>query len=50
MEACIGSDLPRGEADVSYSHHQGLAAAPRGAEQSLLGHLTEGSDDRHAGT
>lgn len=50
MEAGVGSHLPRGEADVAHSHRQGLAAAPRGAEQGLLGHLAEGSDDRHVGT
>lgn len=50
MEAGIRSHLPRGEADVAHGHCQGLAAAPRGAEQRLLGHLAEGSDDRHAGT
>lgn len=50
MEAGVGCHLPRGEADVAHSHGQGLAAAPRGAEQGLLGHLTEDSDDRHAVT
>lgn len=50
MEAGVRRHLPGGEADVAYSHRQGLAAAPGGAEQGLLGHLAEGSDDRHAGT
>lgn len=50
MEAGVRRHLPGGEADVAHSHRQGLAAAPRGAEQGLLGHLAEGSDDRHAGT
>lgn len=50
MEAGVGRHLPGGEADVAHSHGERLAAAPRGAEQGLLGHLAEGSDDRHAGT
>lgn len=49
MEAGVRRHLSRGEADVAHSHRQGLAAAPRGAEQGLLGHLAEGSDNRHAG-
>ncbi len=50
MEAGVRRHLPGGEADVAYSHCQWLAAAPGGAEQGLLGHLAEGSDDRHDGT
>lgn len=50
VEAGVRRHLPRGEADVAHSHRQGLAAAPRGAEQGLLGHLAEGSDNRHDGT
>lgn len=50
VEAGIRRNLARGEADVAYSHHQGLATTPWGAKQGLLGHLAEGSDKRHAGT
>lgn len=50
MEAGIRRHLSRREADVAYGHRQGLAAAPWGAEQGLLGHLAEGSDNRHVGT
>lgn len=50
VEAGIRRHLARGEADVSHRHCEGLAAAPRGAEQGLLGHFAEASDDRHAGT
>lgn len=50
VKAGVRRHLTWGEADVAYSHCQWLAAAPRGAEQGLLGHLAEASDDRHAGT
>lgn len=50
MEAGVRGDLPRGEADVAHSHGEGLAAARRRAEQGLLGHLAEGSDDGHVGS
>lgn len=50
MEAGIRCHLSWGEADVAYSHSEGLAAAPGGAEQGLLGHLSECSDNGHAGT
>lgn len=49
MEAGVRRDLSRGEADVAHSHGEGLAAARRSAEQGLLGHLAEGSDDGHVG-
>lgn len=49
MEAGVRRDLPGGEADVAHSHSEGLAAARRGAEQGLLGHLAEDSDDGHVG-
>lgn len=47
MEAGVGRDLTRGEADVAHSHGEGLAATRWSAEQRLLGHLAEGSDDGH---
>jgi len=47
VEARIGCDLPRGEADGAHGHSEGLAATPRSAEQGLFGHFAEGSDDRH---
>lgn len=49
VEAGVWCDLPGGEADVAHSHSEGLAAARRRAEQGLLGHLAEGSDDGHVG-
>lgn len=47
VEAGVRGDLPGGEADVSHGHGEGLAAARRRAEQGLLGHLAEGSDEGH---
>lgn len=46
MEAGVRGDLPRGEADVAHSHGERLAAR-WSAEEGLLGHLAEGSDDGH---
>lgn len=49
VEAGVRRDLSRGEADVAHRHGEGLAAAGRSAEQRLLGHLAERSDDGHVG-
>lgn len=49
VKAGIRRHLTRREADAAHSHSEGLAATPWGAEQGLLGHFAEGSDDRHAG-
>lgn len=46
VEACVGRDLAGGEADVSDSDCDWLAAAGRGL-QDLVRHSAQGSQDWH---
>lgn len=47
MEAGVRCYLAWGEADAAYSDGEGLTATCGGAEEGLLGHFAEASDDRH---